>query len=106
MPYEHSNQRPPKPPLGAGCARAMRLARTTSRFGDLPDLYILNAELVVCHMSRQRASRQCERDFWLIKSASSEINENGHSVIPITPHSRFLPMLPAVGYWLLRWRTF
>src|SRR5262249_39433993 len=36
MPYEHSNQCPPKPPLCASCSRTMQLARTTSRFGDLP----------------------------------------------------------------------
>jgi hypothetical protein len=29
----------PKPPLCPSCAQTMRLARITSRFGDLPDLY-------------------------------------------------------------------
>jgi hypothetical protein len=29
----------PKPPLCPSCAQIMRLARTTSRFDDLPDLY-------------------------------------------------------------------
>ena len=39
MQHERSNQCPPKPPLCASCAQIMRLARKTSRFGDLPDLY-------------------------------------------------------------------
>jgi hypothetical protein len=39
MQYERSNQCPPKPPLCASCAQTMRLARTTSRLDDLPDLY-------------------------------------------------------------------
>ena len=34
------NERPtPKSPLCPGCAQTMRLARITSRFEDLPDLY-------------------------------------------------------------------
>jgi hypothetical protein len=39
MQYERSNQCPPKAPLCASCAQTMRLARITSRFDDLPDLY-------------------------------------------------------------------
>ena len=54
MPYEHSNQRPPRPPFCASCARAMRLARTTSRFGDLPDLYIF--ECRACGVSHVEAA--------------------------------------------------
>ena len=39
MSYERSNKSAPKSPLCPGCAQIMRLARITSRFGDLPDLY-------------------------------------------------------------------
>ena len=40
MPYERSNQCPPASPLCPSCGQIMRLARITSRFGELPDLYI------------------------------------------------------------------
>ena len=36
MPNERST---PKSPICLGCAQTMRLARITSRFEDLPDLY-------------------------------------------------------------------
>ncbi len=39
MPHELSDKCAPKSPLCPGCAQIMRLARITSRFGDLPDLY-------------------------------------------------------------------
>src|SRR5262249_16985695 len=54
MPYEHSNQCPPKPPLCASCSRTMQLARTTSRFGDLPDLYTF--ECRACGVSHIEAA--------------------------------------------------
>jgi len=34
----------PKPPLCPSCAQTMRLARITSRFGDLPDLYTFECQ--------------------------------------------------------------
>jgi hypothetical protein len=37
--YEHSGEYMPRPPLCPSCAQTMRLARITSRFGDLPDVY-------------------------------------------------------------------
>jgi hypothetical protein len=40
MRYESSNKRAPGPPLCPSCAQIMRLARTTSRFDNLPDLYV------------------------------------------------------------------
>jgi hypothetical protein len=49
MQYERSNQCAPKPPLCASCAQIMRLARMTSRFGDLPDLYTF--ECSACGLS-------------------------------------------------------
>jgi len=39
MRNEHSGKYTPRPPLCPSCAQIMRLARTTSRFGNLPDLY-------------------------------------------------------------------
>jgi hypothetical protein len=39
MPYELSDKCAPASPHCPGCAQIMRLARITSRFGHLPDLY-------------------------------------------------------------------
>ena len=39
MPYGLSDKYAPTLPHRAACAQVMRLARMTSRFGDLPDLY-------------------------------------------------------------------
>jgi hypothetical protein len=39
MPYELSEKCAPASPYCPACAQVMRLARITSRFGDLPDLY-------------------------------------------------------------------
>jgi hypothetical protein len=51
---EHSIKYMPTPPLCPSCDQNMRLARITSRFGDLPDFISLNAELVACQKSRRR----------------------------------------------------
>jgi hypothetical protein len=40
MRNEHAIKHKPTPPLCPSCAQIMGLARTTSRFGNLPDLYI------------------------------------------------------------------
>jgi hypothetical protein len=39
MRNEQSNKNTPRQPLCPGCAQTMRLARITSRFEELPDLY-------------------------------------------------------------------
>jgi hypothetical protein len=39
MRYEFSNKNTPRPPLCPSCAQIMRLARITSRFEQLADLY-------------------------------------------------------------------
>ena len=39
MRYERSNEYAPRTPLCSSCAQIMRLARMTSRFSGLPDLY-------------------------------------------------------------------
>ena len=40
MRNEHFGKHTPRPVLCPSCAKTMRLARTISRFGNLPDLYI------------------------------------------------------------------
>src|SRR5215471_20668436 len=40
MRNESSGKYTPRPPVCPSCAQLMSLARTTSRFGNLPDLYI------------------------------------------------------------------
>jgi hypothetical protein len=40
MRNEHSGKNTPRPPVCPSCAQIMRLARTTLRFGGLPDLFI------------------------------------------------------------------
>src|SRR6516165_4459915 len=39
MRYERRNEYAPRIPLCPSCAQIMRLARVTSRFGNLPDVY-------------------------------------------------------------------
>ena len=60
MRYERSNEYAPRTPLCPSCAQIMRIARITSRFGDLPDLYTFECRACgVSHVeaftSRQRA---------------------------------------------------
>ena len=45
MPYGLSDKYAPTLPHRAACAQVMRLARTTSRFGDLPDLYAFKCRI-------------------------------------------------------------
>jgi hypothetical protein len=54
MRNERFNRCAPMPPLCPFCAQNMRLARITSRFGDLPSFIPLNAELAAYRTSRQR----------------------------------------------------
>ena len=54
MRYEHSNKCEPKQPHCPSCARLMRLARITSRFDDLPDLYTF--ECRACGVSHIEAA--------------------------------------------------
>ena len=50
MRNEHSGKYTPRPSVCPSCAQIMRLARTTLRFGSLPDLYIF--ECRACGVSR------------------------------------------------------
>ena len=54
MRNEHSGKYTPRPPLCPSCAKIMRLARTTSRFGNLPDLYTF--ECRACGVSHIEAA--------------------------------------------------
>ena len=54
MRNEHAAKFMPTLPLCPSCAQIMRLARTTSRFGDLPDLYIF--ECRACGVSHIEAA--------------------------------------------------
>jgi len=75
MPYERSDKCAPKSPLCPSCAQIMRLARITSRFGDLPDLYTF--ECRACGVSHiepalstsialegDQLSGACRKDLW------------------------------------------
>jgi len=44
MPYELSGKYAPASPHCPSCGQIMRLARITSRFGDLPDLYTFECQ--------------------------------------------------------------
>jgi hypothetical protein len=61
MRYERSDEYAPRTPLCSSCAQIMRLARMTSRFSGLPDLYTFEcracgvahieaATIVGCHV--------------------------------------------------------
>ena len=54
MRNEHPGKYTPRPPRCPSCAQLMPLARTTSRFGNLPDLYIF--ECRACGVSHIEAA--------------------------------------------------
>jgi hypothetical protein len=54
MRYEPSNKYAPRTPLCPSCAQILRVARITSRFGDLPDLYTF--ECRACGVSHIEAA--------------------------------------------------
>jgi len=75
MPNEHSA---PKSPICPGCAQIMRLARITSRCGDLPDLYTF--ECRSCGVSQIEPtlsasvidallSGACKEDLWTLATS-------------------------------------
>ena len=49
MRREHSNKNTPRRPLCPSCAQIMQLVRATSRFEELPDLYMF--ECRACGLS-------------------------------------------------------
>lgn len=54
MRYEHSDKSAPRQPHCPSCAQLMRLARITSRFDDLPELYTF--ECRACGVSHIEAA--------------------------------------------------
>jgi hypothetical protein len=58
MRYELSNKNTPRRPHCPACAQVMRLARITSRFGDLPDLYTFECLWRVAHRDRVTLGRR------------------------------------------------
>jgi hypothetical protein len=55
MRYERCHEHAPKTPLCPSCAQIMRLARITSRFDGLPNLYTF--ECRACGVSHIEAAR-------------------------------------------------
>jgi hypothetical protein len=56
MPYQNSNQFESRTPRCPGCAQVMQLGRVTSRFDDLPDLYVF--ECRACAVSHIEAAHK------------------------------------------------
>jgi hypothetical protein len=54
MRYERSNKCAPKQPHCPSCAQIMRLARITTRFDDLPELYTFECQ--ACGVSHIEAA--------------------------------------------------
>jgi hypothetical protein len=87
MRNEHSDKYTPRSPHCPSCAQLMPLARTTSRFGNLPDLYIFECracgvshidavEIEAAQMSVRAKSR------WVIKEPTAMA-----STFCLSPHS-------------------
>jgi hypothetical protein len=80
MPHERSNKCAPASPLCPSCAQIMRLARITSRFGDLPDLYTF--ECRACGVSHIEPGLSpsiagalqlgaCRKDLWTLATSET-----------------------------------
>ena len=97
MRYERPNEYAPRIPLCPSCAQIMRLARVTSRFGNLPDVYTFECRGCGVTQSRQRTSRRGERDYrpcrfrcnmastslWLVHHLDPvPCHDEGHSALP------------------------
>ena len=78
MPYQLSNKCPPTSPHCPACAQVMRLARITSRFGDLPDLYTFECKACgVSHIEPALSASiidalllgACKNDLWTLATS-------------------------------------
>jgi hypothetical protein len=69
MPYERSDKCAPKSPLCPSCAQIMRLARITSRFGDLPDLYTF--ECRACGVSHIEPALSTSKGLWALATSQT-----------------------------------
>jgi hypothetical protein len=70
MPYELSGKYAPVSPHCPGCGQVMRLARITSRFGNLPDLYTF--ECRACGVSHIEPALSASIMNALLSGASKE----------------------------------
>jgi len=78
MRYEHSKQFVQPALLCPGCAQIMRLARITSRFDDLPDLYTFECRACgISHIEPALSesiidallSGACKKDLWTLATS-------------------------------------
>src|SRR6516162_11445823 len=78
MPYELSDKCAPAPPHCSACAQAMRLARITSRFDGLPDLYVFECRACgISHIEPALSesiidallSGACKKDLWTLATS-------------------------------------
>jgi len=80
MSSQRSTQSAPASPLCPSCAQIMRLARITSRFGDLPDLYTFECRACgVSHIEPALSSSiagalqlgACREDLWTLATSET-----------------------------------
>lgn len=80
MPYQLSDKSAPTAPHCQACARVMRLARITSRFGDLPDLYTFECRTCgVSHIEPALSTSiigalelgACRKDLWTLATSDT-----------------------------------
>jgi hypothetical protein len=80
MPYELSGKCAPTSPHCPACAQVMRLARITSRFSDLPDLYTFECRACgVSHIEPALSSSivcalelgACKKDLWTLATSET-----------------------------------
>jgi len=80
MPYELSDKCAPTSPHCPACARVMRLARITSRFSDLPDLYTFERRACgVSHIEPAPSASivgalelgACRKDLWTLATSDT-----------------------------------
>jgi hypothetical protein len=72
MSYKLSDKCAPASPHCPACAQVMRLARVTSRFGDLPDLYVFECRACgVSHTSIVGALElgASKKDLWTLATS-------------------------------------
>ena len=80
MPHEPSDKCAPASPHCPACAQVMRLARITSRFGDLPDLYTFECRACgVSHIEPALSASimdalllgACKKDLWMLATSKT-----------------------------------
>ena len=80
MSYKLSDKCAPASPHCPACAQVMRLARVTSRFGDLPDLYVFECRACgVSHIEPALSASivgalelgACRKDLWTLATSET-----------------------------------